>query len=199
MKLSLKLARKYRLEKDSSLALSAAGAMNTAESEPAVVSSAVQHTSSDDAKDSRDPSLKLHLRKATSSNQISLIAPPPTSTSSSSSVQRYGTRAVRLSTTFLKNATDIDIDEVSNSEVIEGQEHMDLVGDASVDVYGDGDVSDEYEDEFEDGEEGQKPKRVKASHEIKTAKPLKLPKPPKAVVQKPNNRTLLMKKLGMKR
>lgn len=71
--------------------------------------------------------------------------------------------------------------------------------DASLDVFGDGDGSDEYEDDFEDRDEGQKPKRVKVSHEIKTAKPLKLPKPPKAIIQKPNNRAFLMKKLGMKR
>jgi hypothetical protein len=102
----------------------------------------------------------------------------------------------------LKNATDIDIDEASNSELLEGQDFIASVGDASLDVFGDGDVSDEYEDDFEDRDEGKKPKRVKVSHEIKTANPLKLPKPPKAIIQKPptnSNRAFLMKKLGMKR
>lgn len=206
MKLSLKLNLKSKIAKDSSSVLNfplegSAGEMEAVSSDVCISSNAIE---------SREPSLKLDLRKAKRINQASLVELPTaasssllassfSSSSASSSAQRYGTRAVRLSSTFLKNATDIDIDETSNSELLEGQDFMASVGDASLDVFGDGDVSDEYEDDFEDRDEGQKPKRVKVSHEIKKAKPLKLPKPPKAIIQKSNNRAFLMKKLGMKR
>jgi hypothetical protein len=96
------------------------------------------------------------------------------------------------------------VDEV---EGIIGVENI-VVGDGKLfddahDGDGDGDVSDDYNDELEDGDEVEKPKRVKFSQDIvavKALKSLKLPKPPKPTVQKSkSNRDFLLKKLGMKR
>jgi len=188
LKLSLKLGRKNRPKSDDS-----SGSFPS-EIDPATSSS---HDSS------AEPPLRLNLRGVKNRDQTSNSEASLLQTSSSSS-PRYGTRSIRLSSTFLKNATDIDVDEV---EGIIGVENI-VVGDGKLfddahDGDGDGDVSDDYNDELEDGDEVEKPKRVKFSQDIvavKALKSLKLPKPPKPTVQKSkSNRDFLLKKLGMKR
>ena len=189
LKLSLKLGRKNRPKSDES-----SGSFPS-EIDPATSSSDGHNDSS------AEPSLRLNLRGVknrdqTSNSEASLLQTSP------SLSPRYGTRSIRLSSTFLKNATDIDVDEV---EGIKGEENI-VVGEGKLfdDAHdGDGDVSDDYNDELEDGDEVEKPKRVKFSQDIvavKASKPLKLPKPPKQTVQKSkSNRDFLLKKLGMKR
>ena len=186
LKLSLKLGRKNRPKSDES-----SGSFPS-EIDPATSSSDGHNDSS------AEPSLRLNLRGVknrdqTSNSEASLLQTSP------SLSPRYGTRSIRLSSTFLKNATDIDVDEV---EGIKGVENI-VVGEGKLfdDAHdGDGDVSDDYNDELEDGDEVEKPKRVKFSQDIvavKAPKPLKLPKPPKPTVK--SNRDFLLKKLGMKR
>ena len=189
LKLSLKLGRKNRPKSDES-----SGSFPS-EIDPAT-------SSSDGHNDgSAEPSLRLILRGVKNRDQTSNSEASLSQTSSSPS-PRYGTRSIRLSSTFLKNATDIDVDE---DEGIKGEENI-VVGEGKLfdDAHdGDGDVSDDYNDELEDGDEVEKPKRVKFSQDIvavKASKPLKLPKPPKPTVQKSkSNRDFLLKKLGMKR